>query len=404
MLTEQPLALVGAGLSVPAGLPSWNALLDEMEAQLSMLDGAYKQALRDNADALWRAEEYRRYLGEQNYQSLLRNRFGAPVTLKADSAPVALVKLPFRHFMTTNYDDVLLEAHKVAKLDSPQKMNWSNEDEVRKFIFGLRNNLAPRTVLHLHGHHSNAMSIVLTDNDYTERYVRSADTTRKLFAILATERVVFVGFSLTDPDLMALLREVNATLRSDQARHFAIMGLEKPISEVFERGRLLKRYGVDPVFYDNQDQKHTGLLEVLHQIGGAVPASAPVKISARKKEPEPALFDPDDPQKGQWGGVASANGRKISAAVEEIESGWYKSTILVESTSKQKPLKGTVTFHVHPTFNPSVRPVVVRNGKAKLVLESYGSYTVGALADNGATRLELNLAAVRGAPLMFQMN
>jgi len=118
-MKEKPLALVGAGLSVAAGLPSWNALLTEMEHQLEDLDLQYRYALRD-ADALWRAEEYRYYLGEKAYQKLIKDRFGAPVTMKPDSVAVQLVKLPFRHFMTTNYDDVLTTAHKVARLRVPE--------------------------------------------------------------------------------------------------------------------------------------------------------------------------------------------------------------------------------------------------------------------------------------------
>ena len=39
---------------------------------------------------------------------------------------------------------------------------------------------------------------VLTERDYVARYVAQADTRRKLYAIFATHRIVFVGFSLTE--------------------------------------------------------------------------------------------------------------------------------------------------------------------------------------------------------------
>jgi hypothetical protein len=411
--SERPLALVGAGLSVAAGLPTWSALLDEMEAQLPELHPEYAQALRSEPDLLWRAEEYRRLVGESAYQTLLRARFSAPNALHPSDPSVALVKLPFRHFLTTNYDDVLLKAHELAHLEAPRVLNWSREDDVRAFIFSLRDGAASRFILHVHGHHSDTKTMVLTDNDYTERYVRSSDTARKLFAIFTTERVVFAGFSLNDPDLMALLREVNATIRADEPRHFAIMGLQKRVNEILERNRLRKRYGVEPVFYDNADGSHLGLVETLEFLSQQ---RQPSKSTSAAPSPAKALpakvrtftpssdVDPEDPQKGKWGGKAKANGREVRASVREIEADWFETILTVRSTSPRRPLQGTVIFHLHPTMVPSTRSTAVRNGIARLKFESYGAFTVGVEADRGATRLELDLATLGGAPLMFTLN
>ena len=230
-----PLALVGAGLSVSAGLPTWPKLLAELHRHLPHgIKGPnrkYRAALRKEDDLPWRADEYRNYIGEDSFRALLSARFGSTVSVTKRNPAVALVKLPFRHLITTNYDDVLMKAHKVAGLPAPEFLNWNDAGDVRKFIYNLRGNSSRRFLLHLHGHHTSPDSIVLTYNDYTERYVRTASTIRRLFAIFATEQVVFVGFSLNDPDLMALLREVNAMLgyqqaNHQQARHYAIMGLE----------------------------------------------------------------------------------------------------------------------------------------------------------------------------------
>lgn len=418
LATERPLALVGAGISVAAGMPTWSGLLEEMEGELPPLHEEYRTALREEPDLLWRAEEYRKLIGDTSYQSLLQRRFRKSGVLNPTSTAVALVQLPFRHFLTTNYDDVLLDAHAIGNLRAPRVLNWSRDEDVRAFIFSLRDSTAGRYILHLHGHHSDPKTMVLTENDYAERYVRSDGTARKLFAIFTTERVVFSGFSLNDPDLMALMREVNATIRADEPRHFAIVGLEKRVNEILERNRLRRKYGVEPVFYDNRDKLHAGLIETLSFLRERVasPATAsptqavvpeiPAKASAPITAPaiEVIDVDPEDPQKGKWGGLARMNDRELTATVKQIEPDWFETTMIVRSTNKKRPLNGEVVFHLHPTIPAHVRSVPVNRGLAKLKIESYGAYTVGAVADQGKTQLELDLASLKNAPLMFRIN
>ena len=409
--TESPLALVGAGMSVAAGLPTWPRLMEEMQRHLPPdLNSHHRKALEKETDFVWRAQEYRNFMGEEPFLEFLRKRFGSRPSLKTSNPALALVKLPFRHFMTTNYDDVLLTAHKKAKLPPPKFLNWSRPDDIRTFIASLRNSSSGRLLLHLHGHYSEPETIVLTDENYTDRYVRSVGTARRLFAIFAIERVVFVGFSLNDPDLMTLLREVNATLQSKEPRHFAIMGLDHPVSEPLERNRLRNRYGVEPVFYDNRERNHEGLLEVLSELAAYHPESVEtVEQTTLRQSPSivaeaASEFDPEDPQKGKWGGRAKANGREVTATVRELEPGWFEATIKVRSTQTRRPLAGDVVFFLHPTLIPPVRRETASGGEATIKVESYGAYTLGVEAEGGKTRLELDLATLEAAPMLFRLN
>ncbi|CAN5298216.1 hypothetical protein BH10ACI1_BH10ACI1_11530 [soil metagenome] len=108
-----------------------------------------------------------------------------------------------------------------------------------------------------------------------------------------------------------------------------------------------------------------------------------------------------DPQKGKWGGNSNddTTHRKLSASVEDIpNNNYFRRVILrVESTdSANFPLTDSVTFHLHPTFAKPLIEVKPVENVAEIKLVAWGAFTVGAETDNGATRLELDLAKEGG--------
>jgi hypothetical protein len=111
--------------------------------------------------------------------------------------------------------------------------------------------------------------------------------------------------------------------------------------------------------------------------------------------------DPEDPQRGRWGGQSEANGRRLTAQVKDAGSAWFDAFLQVAPIDAV-PLKGEVEFHLHPSFYPSVVRVPVVNGVAALKQRAWGAYTVGVSADEGQTRLELNLAELEDAPRLFR--
>jgi hypothetical protein len=112
----------------------------------------------------------------------------------------------------------------------------------------------------------------------------------------------------------------------------------------------------------------------------------------------------DDPNKGQFGGSARAGGRVLRAMVEPTAAfqNLYRITLTVTSTEPERPLADSVEFHLHPTFRKQVVRQEVLNGSATLVLIAYGAFTVGAVADGGETKLELDLAELETAPAEFR--
>lgn len=119
---------------------------------------------------------------------------------------------------------------------------------------------------------------------------------------------------------------------------------------------------------------------------------------------QPGEVDPDDPEKGQWGDSV-APGRELSAVVTEIANDWYSIDLQVRevpSTVVIPALKGEVVFHLHPSFPEATQRVPVVDGRAAIRVFGWGAFTVGAEADGGQTRLELDLAADPSFPAPFR--
>ncbi|MFZ4779343.1 MAG: pYEATS domain-containing protein [Terrimicrobiaceae bacterium] len=113
---------------------------------------------------------------------------------------------------------------------------------------------------------------------------------------------------------------------------------------------------------------------------------------------------PDDPWNGQFGGASKTNGRHLFAEVKPIpdDPDWFLVRLVVESTDPSNPLSGDVRFFIHDSF-PNNRPVIPAiGGKAELRLRAWGAFTVGALADGGKTRLELDLSTDLSFPALFR--
>lgn len=147
----------------------------------------------------------------------------------------------------------------------------------------------------------------------------------------------------------------------------------------------------------------------LGRIRGASPAAAeagsgPAAAALMTPLADPATFDPDDPNRGQFGGQSEREGYKLSATVAPSRGlrGFFDVELTVRSTNRERPLTDNVTFYLHPTFGDPqqiVRPV---ENAARLSVKAWGAFTVGAVI--GDVRLELDLARLEGAPKEFREN
>lgn len=429
MLEHHPIAFVGAGISARCGYPTWRSLMLQMRAALDAdrnvaMGPKEEMKAEHESDLLWFAQEMRELHGRDRYLSLLREQF-QPNGRRPDECALSIARFGFRHIVTTNYDDTLEQAHAQALglENQPRSIPWENEFEVRDWLMHLAAPKAPRSIVHLHGTYRNPAQIVLTDEDYERRYSAHDGSARKLFALFATQRVVFLGFSLTDPDLAQILRHIKAILGPGGPAHLALLPSPEPSMRTYVRRRLRGKFGIDAVFYP-YDPSHSQFERILQELAASRP---PQNLAADLSElkmtfgadaaagvtpttpPQPETAppsDPNDPQLGRWGGHSERGGFSISATVSQIEptgspvGEWFDVHLRI--TAPDKIHANEAVLHLHPTFHPSIVRVPFRNGVARHSVVSYGAFTVGVAIPEHSVQLELNLANMEDAPAAFR--
>jgi hypothetical protein len=186
---------LGAGVSIPAGLPSWADLVEEMR-QVAVADGAQLPAEGfDGLGVLDQTELLRGLLGDR-LETLVAQRF-------ADATPALshalLASLRCREAVTTNYDGCYETA---VTAQDPQAtiavMPWQKPLPDRPWL------------LKLHGDAGRPESVVLTRGQFLG-YDSHWRPVGSLFqSLLMTRELLVVGASLTDDNVLRLAHEVRA--------------------------------------------------------------------------------------------------------------------------------------------------------------------------------------------------
>ncbi len=404
-----PLALIGAGASRASGYPDWPGMMDDLRGLAGPRGNIPKQQELLKDDPSWEAEVHLEAIGQQRCFDYFSSRFGPTKALAQPHLQIS--RIPFKHFLTTNYDPCI-ELALARAGQAPPFVRWEDDDALSRFLIGLSSS-TPQSVVYLHGRFDRPDSIVLTESSYVNRYVKSDDARRKLLAIFMTHPVVFIGFSMTDPDLANLMREVTARLGGDQPSHYVIMAYGSEPERDAYGGRMRRKFGVEPIFYSlrqTDPDKHGNLTLLLEALSpGSRAASGAMNVVERATEAAMGTaampHDPSDPEKGRWGGSHESPGRRLRVVPRggSKRDGYLTFDLVAETQGGSPPLTGDAAFHLHPTFDPSIEVVRAADGRAILHIDqAYGAFTVGVSVDDGQTRLELDLALQPNLPDWFR--
>lgn len=385
---------LGAGVSCSIGFKDWKGLV------LALGEAKGDKLGHLDQDPVFLADRFRQRLSDQEYADFLRSTFACDAAVRKSiqnsSLLQALAVLPFNTWVTLNYDCAMEYALAEAGRNA-LSVDWADRGSLSPVLLAQPRADSPPVCVHLHGLVPGAGidaatfpgNIVLTEQDYQHRYLRSDEDRSKLFVLLTSRTVLFIGCSLTDVDLMGVLREVKAKLGYRQPRHFAFLPAPAEDAEMeSQRQRLAVKYGVEAIFFDPKD-RFAGLPELLRYLKSP---DDPMQVSW-------AGSVKDDPQKGRWG-LSPLRGPFRLSAKGKSGSGrnWFRIEVVVDGPGER------AVFHLHPTFPNQRVEVPFKAQTAVLPLAGWGAFTVGAevIAGSRTIPLELDLADCEDLPQEFR--
>jgi SIR2-like domain len=252
---HEAVLFVGAGVSAGLGLPGFEGLVDELAAEL----GYDREVFRQLGDYSTLAEYFRL---EQGGLGALRSRLDvawnrSDIDIRSSRVHKLIVALEFPLIYTTNWDRWLEKAHETAGVP-------------HKTIIGVGDLRALQgavvQIVKFHGDFADDESLVLTESSYMRRMDFSSPLDIKLRADALGRSLVFVGYSLRDPNTRLLLFKIhelwkNTPYGNSQPRSFLITDRPNAVQD-----RVLKEWGISSIVADDGATQEDRLANLLEQL------------------------------------------------------------------------------------------------------------------------------------------
>ncbi len=167
-------------------------------------------------------------------KGLIRDQFKtvSPPDFAADDEPHAvLAKLPLPIYITTNYDDFMMQALKKQKKDPKQEFcRWNSVVKDKPSVFpDFSPSVANPLVFHFHGYVQSLESMVLTEDDYLDFLVSIAKDDEllppRIREAFSGTSILFLGYSMADWDFRVIFRILVSHLENSIKRGHASVQL-----------------------------------------------------------------------------------------------------------------------------------------------------------------------------------
>lgn len=228
MQEGQLVLFVGAGASVDAGMPLWNAAVSQISEKLGLENDS------DKIDNLVIPQYYYNLRGRKEYTQLIREIFHYNEKLYPGAIQDAIIRFRAKTIITTNYDHLIEQAAE-NKGEFLYVVSQDSDLPYRK---------SGKELIKMHGdfEHDN---FVLKEDDYLHYHKNFKLIENYVKSLIGTKTVLFVGYSLSDPDVKHIFSWVKEILDEHfQKAYLIVTGRTASQNEI----EYFKHIGVNLIY------------------------------------------------------------------------------------------------------------------------------------------------------------
>lgn len=185
-----------------------------------------------------------------------------PMTSEAHSI---IANIPFRAYITTNYDDLIEGFYRFIKGFLLKRYYERTINSVMDAYNGKK-----PFIFKIHGDINDPDTIVLGNRSYDKKLYFDRHYTSCLEAIINTSSFLFVGFGGSDQDLEGILSRCAAF--NESKRHWLL--LSRNSIPLLKAKRLWKDKGINIILYE-PDEKHTAVVKFFERLNKRQPSAPP---------------------------------------------------------------------------------------------------------------------------------
>lgn len=274
------VAFVGSGCSAPLGYPTWKGMVTDVvqwTARRHRRDKIFAPRLGEMQERLHSGDAIasrdlifylgfcQSILGQIDFRDFIAQRFKRwerKANREGNNPHRALLDLPIERFVTSNYDHELEKALE-RKFHRHKREPFTQQKEDHGLMAGFALAKMPElqnAVFHCHGSVDAPDSIIATEADYQEWYLKEdsehAAFRQSLQLLFGSNPILFIGFGMEDDDLLRQLRIFSAVTPEEKSSRpfFALLPERNPATgrDHDRLDSLYDRYGLHVIPYPSK--------------------------------------------------------------------------------------------------------------------------------------------------------
>jgi hypothetical protein len=243
--------------------PTWNAFLQGLIANIQHLSSQNQLIIEDlmNKDKyLDAAEVIYELTSKADFSTLIRNTFDIP-RFKQSSIHESIIDIDPKVVITTNYDKIYDNYCTITTGSATEGYNVSKyyEDHL---VSDLRSPV--RIIIKAHGCVSDPGKIILTKSQYFEARKKFMSFYQVLDSLFLSNTILFIGYSLNDPDIALILENVNIKAPSLHPHYFV---MEDNVNSIIKKSNQ-NSYNLEFIEFPAGDfsELYRGLVDLKNQV------------------------------------------------------------------------------------------------------------------------------------------